>query len=143
MLTVIDSFVKFLSAELAGSPQVYWQRVSATSEDSHLLKDDALNICVLAVMEKGSEEEVLVSLDLVGSDERTVWQWAKAVRDKLLERQYTPELNYATNPTAPVATGRMVKWDRDDVRFETIISDLHYMHLNATFPICHVREYTP
>ena len=139
MQTVVDSFVEYLATELADAPPVHWVRVSP-DEDSNRPKVGYLNITVLGFLQNGQMEEALVSLDLIGTDERATFVWAKAVRDKLLERQYTAELDYAANPSSPVDTGKMVEWRGNDIDFRVLVTDVHYVHLNATFPLRHARQ---
>lgn len=139
MISATDSFISYLSTELANNPPVKWVRRSADREDSHLLQENALNVSVLDVTQNGSEEELLVSLDILGVDERTVFNWMKRVSDVLEQTQYTPELDYATTPETPVAMGRNISWDRDETGFSVVGRSERLVHANATFPICHVR----
>jgi hypothetical protein len=139
MISATDSFIAYLSGELSGTLSVHWLRKSATDATAHLFQSNALNVSIFQAAENGSSEEILVSLDILADDERTAWGWAKAVRDKLIERQYTPELDYEADPDSPVATGRYVSWDRDDITFEMVPVHENQIQLNATFNICHVR----
>ena len=139
MLTVVDSFIEYLAYELNDVPQVNWVRVSS-DENSNRPQIGYLNITVLGFLQAGQMEEALVSLDLIGSDEREVFNWAKRVRDKLLERQYTPELDYSQSPTSPRPTGKMVEWNGDKVDFKVLVTDVNYVHLVATLPLRHARQ---
>jgi hypothetical protein len=140
MISATDSFVQYLSTQLAGNPPVHWVRRSASNTTAHLLQHNFLNVSVLTFNEEGTKEEVLISLDIIGDDERQVLDWAKLVRDKLIEQQYTPELDYEANPVSPVSLGRLVAWDGREVAFDLVKSDEHNVHLNATFTLCHVRQ---
>jgi hypothetical protein len=140
MISATDSFVQYLSVGLANNPAVKWVRRSANDPTSHLLKHNTLNFSALQYMQIGSKEEILVSLDLIGDDERQVVDWAKLVRDKLIEQQYTSELDYEANPASPVTLGRFVEWDGRAITFDIVTSDANSVHLNATFSICHVRQ---
>lgn len=139
MISATDSFIKYLSTELAGTPPVHWVRVTSSDAASGELQMDALNVTILAADESGSIEEILVSLDLVGSDERTVMTWAKLVREVLLARQYTPEFVYEPDPSSPTATGRLVEWRGNDCGFRVASASQRYFHMNATLPIRHSR----
>jgi hypothetical protein len=139
MLSLVDTFIEYLATELEDAPPVHWVRVS-DDENSNRPQMNYLNITVLGFTMRGQIEEALVSLDLIGSDERTVLALAKTVRDKLLERQYTPEWIFDLDPSSPTATGKCVEWEQDKVNFSVIVTDTHYVHLNATFPICHARQ---
>jgi hypothetical protein len=140
MISATDSFLQYLSTQLAGSPPVHWLRRDASDPTAHLLQHGYLNVSALSYHEDGTPEEILVSLDIIASSERQAWQWAKIVRDKLIEKQYTPELDYEADPESPVPLGRNVSWNGREVDFDLIRSDMHNVHLNATFNICHVRH---
>jgi hypothetical protein len=140
MISATDSFAQYLSTELTATLPVNWVRRTAGDPTAHLLKQNALNFSVLTFMQVGSEERILVSLDILGEDERQVLDWAKVVRDKLIEQQYTSELDYEASPASPVPIGRLVAWDGRDISFDIVRSDEHEVHLNATFSICHVRQ---
>lgn len=137
MLTIADSFIEYLQLELDSLP-VHWVRVSA-EENSNRQQMNAVNVTVLDFTERGSMEEALISLDILGDDERIVWGWAKAVRDVLRSRQYTPEIDYATTPASPKVSGQMVEWDGNKVKFTVVAADTGYFHLNSTIPILHAR----
>jgi hypothetical protein len=139
VLSAVDSFIQWLSTELAGDPPVHWVRVSPL-DSSNIPKLGYLNVAVLGFLQNGSLEEALVSLDLIGSDERTVIAWAQKVRDKLIERQYTPELVYAVTPATPTPTGKTIAWEGAKVDFKIVGTSDNFVHLNATFPICHARQ---
>lgn len=138
MLTLTDSFIQYLSTSLANSPAVNWVHVGV-APDSHLLKMDTLNVSVLHVAEDGNMEEALVSLDLIGSDERQVLTWLASVRHLLSDvNLVTPEYDY-TNPSSPTATGRLVSW-ASNIQFQLVASAEHFLQFNATFPIRHARN---
>lgn len=140
MISATDSFIQYLSAGLAGNPPVSWVHFTPDDATSADLKMDSLNISVLGFFEKGSTELPLISLDIITADERQGYIWVKATRDLLLERQYTPELDYQANPSSPVATGRCVYWDGRDIDFKVVRSSTRTIHLNATFQLYHVRQ---
>lgn len=140
MISLTDSFIQYLSANLSAPPVAY---VRATENDptSSDLQMNTLNVSILSFQEDGSSETALISLDIVGSDERTVFDWAKAVRDLLLSVQYTPELDFEASPGSPASTGRMVSWDARSISFHLVRKTVdRNVHLNATFPISHVRQ---
>jgi hypothetical protein len=139
MISALDSFLSYLNTELAGNPPVNWQRADPNDADANVLKENHLNVSILAVEQEGSSEEILISLDLVGYSEREVFGWAKRVRDVLLQQQFTPEFDHEVNPSSPVALQRSVSWKRDEVRFTVVESAHRFVQLNATFPICHTR----
>lgn len=140
MLTATDSFVEYLAANVTSVP-IHWRRQTAIDENATLPRMDALNVQFLGFFEEGSSEFCLVSLDLLGVEERTVLAQLKEVRDVLLAAQITPELDY-TNPSLPAATGRAVSWEGREIRFLNVRvpKGARYVHYNATFPLLHVRE---
>lgn len=141
MISASDSFIQYLNVALGGDPPVAWIRATSLDPTSSDMQMDALNVSILTFSEKGTPEDVLVSLDLIGSDERMVLGWTKTLRTLLMEQQYTPELDYEANGGAsPVATGYMVSWHARDIDFQIVRSQARYVHVNATFPITHVRE---
>jgi hypothetical protein len=140
MISATDSFIQYLASNLAGAPPVAWIRQTATDPTSNDMKIDTLNVTVLGFQEEGSMERPLVSLDIIATDQRQAFVWAKAIRDLLNSQQYTPELDYAANPAAPVATGRSVFWDRDDINFHVVRNAPRTVHLNATFQLSHARQ---
>ena len=140
MLTASDSFLEYLAFELPDIP-VYWWRQSAYDEHAGLLKQNALNFQILGFFESGSAEYCLASLDLLGTDERTVLTQLQTVRDLLIATQFTPEYDY-TNPDNPAPTGRMISWEVKKVRFLNIRTPngARYMHYNCPLPLLYTRE---
>jgi hypothetical protein len=140
MIHATDSFITYLATELNNDPPVRWVRVTTSDEQSASLAVNTCNVSILAIDQYGSVEEALVSLDVIGTDERTVWRWIGRIRDVLLQTLYTPEYDYSTTPGTPVSRRRMVTWDRDDVEFSAVGSGDSLLQFNATFPIRHVRQ---
>jgi hypothetical protein len=139
MLSAIDSFVSMLNTELASAPPIHWVRVSPNEPEANTLKLDHLNFTVLSIDQRGPLEEILISLDLLSSDERQALTWMTTVRNVLIQQQYAKEKTYTPNPASPVETGKNISWDSDDVRFTVVASDETSVHLNATFPLTHAR----
>lgn len=141
MLSATDSFIEYLSAELAdASVSVYWWRQGNGEEHSGFLKQDALNVKILGFWEDGSEETCLISLDLLNKDERTALAHLKQVRDVLLAVQFVPERDFTTG--VGQYTGRNITWDARKVRFLSVRTPAgaRYAHYNATFPLVYTRE---
>jgi hypothetical protein len=138
VIEVVDSFIEYLNSELSGDLEVNWVRVSA-DENSNRPKLNALNVAVLSFHEYDSLEEVLISLDLIGTDERTVLGWAARVRNVLLQVQFTRLKVFTPDPDAPSVTDQMVSWNGNKVRFTVVVSDENSCHLNGTLPVCHAR----
>jgi hypothetical protein len=141
MLSATDSFIQYLSDELAGTVSVHWQRQTAIDESAGLPKLNHLNVQSLGFFEDDSLEYCLISLDLLGDDERTVGTQLKAIRDVLIQEQVIPELDY-TLPASPIPTGRSVSWEGRAIRFLSVRTPKgqRYVHYNATFPLTHSRE---
>lgn len=141
MLTATDSFIEYLAAELTPLP-VIWVRQTANKENAGTLNVDALNVRILGFWEDGEIERGLVSLDLLGSDERTTLANLKLLRDVLIQKQFTPELDYSLFPDVPQPTGRAVSWEAKTIRFLNVRtpSGARYVHYNATFPLVYTRE---
>ena len=141
MLTATDSFIQYLATQLDGIVSVYWWRQDAQDEHAGFLKQDALNVQYLGFYEDGSIERCLVSLDILGSNERTVIGQLKAVRDVLLQEQFTAELDW-TNPGSPVLTGRSISWAGQQLRFINVRTPqgARYSHYNCSFPLTYTRE---
>lgn len=137
MISATDSFVNYLSTRLDGIVPVVWVRVTPDAVSSLDLQMDALNFSILQFSDHGSMESILVSLDLIGSDERTSLQIAKKIRLVLSDTQYTSELDYEIDPDAPASLGRNVEWQGNEIVFSLIISRPNYFHLNSTFAIRH------
>lgn len=140
MLSATDSFIQYLSTGLAGSVPVAWNRATSTDPATSEFQMGALNVSILGYYQSGRLEMPLVSLDLIGSDERTVLRQAKLVRDLLLDQQYIPEIDYDTVPATPSAVGHCVYWNAAEIDFKIISSSARSIHLNATFEILHVRQ---
>lgn len=138
MLSATDSFIQYLSAGL-DPLAVYFVRATSSDSLSSVLKMDALNIYILNAQESGSAERLMVSLDLLGTDVRAVLANAKLVRDKLIEQQYTEERDYDADPVNGVDLGRCVYWNGRTINFQMVRNEAHYVHLNATFSLSHVR----
>lgn len=139
MIAATDSFIQYLHDGLAGNPPVAWLHTSSDDPNTSVFQVNALNVSVLSVLQDASLEQPLISLDLIGSDERTVMGWARRVRNLLFEQQYTPEYDYAANPSAPVSTGWNVFWKPQYIQFAVVQTSTQLVHVNATFPITHVR----
>lgn len=138
MLSMADTFVKYLQANCGSIATVNWVRARPSDANAHILKDDALNVSFLTFPKKNHDESALVSLDVLGSDERTTVGQAERIRDVLCAAQYTPEMTYTPDPSNPVPTGRNIEWS-GNIEFQVLASAHNYVHLNATFTIRRVR----
>lgn len=132
-----DSLVKYLVRELRNDPPVHWVRMAIQDPEAGSFKVGCLNLVVLSARETGSMEDVLVSLDLLGTDERQVAAWAEKVK-RVLSVESIPELDYASTPT-PRALGRNVYWRGDGISFDIIRSGADLFHVNSTFLISHQK----
>ena len=141
MLTATDSFIQYLASGLSGIVSVHWRRQDASDENASMLRLDALNVQYLGFFEDGSIEQALVSLDLLGSDERTVLGQLRDLRDLLLSVQMVQERDF-TDPLLPLPTGRTVSWDGRETNFLSVRvpRGQRYVHYNATFPLKYTRE---
>lgn len=140
MLSATDTFIQYLSAGLNDQPKVAWMRETSTDPATSQLQMDTLNVSILGFQQDGRVECPLVSLDLLGSDERTVIRWVQAVRDLLFDRQYITEIDYDTSPLTPRPLGRAVYWDAAAIDFKVIAASPRAVHMNATFELYHVRQ---
>jgi hypothetical protein len=150
VVTALDSFIEYLAAELSGIVPIHWVRHWPEDESAGVFQRNALNVMLLGAQQNGSMEELMVSLDLVGSDARTTHAWADSIRDLLIERQFCPERNYSPNPASPVPLNKMVSWEGNDVAFNLVSArpwrkqeatgtEGSDVHLNCTIQICHSR----
>ncbi len=140
MLSASDSFIEYLATEL-DPLEVYWWRKGDIENNAGVLKQDALNVQVLGFWEDGSVEMCLISLDLLGTNDRDLLTNLKALRDTLLAAQYVPERDFSDEDN-PVFTGRNISWDARKVRFLSVRTPAgaRYAHYNATFPLIYTRE---
>lgn len=138
MLSATDSFIQYLSTGLAPL-RVYFVQATSTETLSQQLKMDALNVYILGALQQGSAERILVSLDILSTEARTALANAKIVRDKLIEQQYTEERDYDADPVSGVDLHRCVSWNGRSINFQIVRNEPHYVHVNATFSISHVR----
>lgn len=136
MNTATDSLVKYLSHTLQPL-SVHWVRVSDVNEQAAVMKFNAVNVTVLSVTHESNFEHVLLSVDIVGSDERTVAAWSRDVK-RALDVEMIPEMDFASTPGRAMSLGRQVFWSRNDVSFDVVRSGAKTFHLNSTFPITHV-----
>jgi hypothetical protein len=140
MKAMLDSFVTYLSTELAGVLPVAYLQASSEMPESERPNLNTLNVRVLAPSATiGHLEEALLSLDIVGQNERQVLGWVATVQDILRSRLYTPEYQYEPDSSNPVATGVNVFWDMGDVDFEVAGSSPSLVQMTCTLPIRHVR----
>jgi hypothetical protein len=141
MLHATDTLIEYLAANLTGIVPVHWVRQTPNDENAGVMQQDALNVRALGFWEVGSLEKPLVSLDLLGSDERTVMTQLQAIRDVLIQEQTIPEKDYS-DPVDPELTGKSVFWEGMDLRFIKVRTPKgsRYVHYNCTFPITHTRE---
>lgn len=138
MINATDTFIKYLQSGLAGAPTLHWVHADADDPSSNVLQMESLNVTVLSVKRDRSIEKALISLDLLGSNERQVMGWLESVLSLLSESQVIPEQRYDVDPASPTrVVGKAVSWDGLNINFKVIPSDTHYLHLNATFPISH------
>ena len=137
---MLDSFVTYLSTELSGVLPVSYLQALPGTPDSERLVLNRLNVRVLAPSRTmGHLEEALLSLDIVGQDERQVLGWVASVQNLLRSRLYAPEYQYEPDSSNPVATGVNVYWDMGDVDFEVAGSSPSLVQMTCTLPIRHVR----
>ena len=137
---MLDSFVTYLSTELSGVLPVSYLQALPGTPDSERLVLNRLNVRVLAPSRTmGHLEEALLSLDIVGQDERQVLGWVASVQNLLRSRLYAPEFQYEPDPSTPVATGVNVFWEMGDVDFEVAGSSPSLVQMTCTLPIRHVR----
>jgi hypothetical protein len=141
VVSALDSFLVYLNTQLAAAAiTVHWVRQDPSNDTAHLLQENALNVAMLTADQSGNREEILVSLDLVGSDERTVLGQAETIRDVLLQTQYAAESSYSANPLSPQSLGRLVSWSGDDVKWTTVAKNARLIQMNCTMPLLHVRS---
>lgn len=140
MLSAFDSFIRYLADNLLTVP-VHWRRHTPSDENASLLKLNYLNVQNLGFFEDDSLEYCLVSLDLLGDDERVVTGQLKEIRDLLIAEQIIPELDYS-NPGSPLPVNGSVSWEGRRIRFLNVRTPKgsRYVHFNATFPLIHIRE---
>lgn len=136
ILSATDTFIKFLSQQLANDPPVHWVRATTSDETSSVLQMNTLNVEVLGWHVDGALREADVSLDLIGSDERTVIRWVGCVQDAL-DVGFVREVDYTTSPVTTL-TG-CISWNRDDLSFDVMRSDKAFLHYNALMTLRHVR----
>ena len=137
MLSATDTFIEYLSTGLAGVIAVHWVHFDANDATSNLLHEDALNVTILGVQRDGSEILALISLDILGHDERASLTALQATLGLLAQEQTIQELSYADNPASPTpVAGKHVFWEGRDIKFKAIPVE-NYLHYNATFPIRH------
>ena len=140
MKALLDSFVMYLSTELTGVLPVSYLQSLPGAPDAERLVLNRLNVRVLAPSATiGHLEEALLSLDIVGQDERQVLGWVASVQNLLRSRLYTPEFQYEPDSANPVATGVNVYWSMGDVDFEVVGSSPSMVQMTCTLPIRHAR----
>lgn len=132
MQNAIDTLVTYLAAELAGQLGVAYIRLDAANPRAGELQAGKLNVQVLDGGRDWHVGSALVSLDLIGTNERTTWAWAKAVEDVLLSSTSIPEYDYTGSPTL---TGSAVFWNFNDVAFRVIGKNNQFVQLTCTLPI--------
>lgn len=135
MTAAIDSFVKYLETELRSVIRVAYLQVTPEFPDAGRTVMDALNVRFLTMVTDAGTDKALVSLDLVGSSQRTVMGWADAARRVLRQTQYTPERVYDPDPVNPVDTGLMVFWDAKDADFELVGASDGYVQMTCTLTL--------
>lgn len=136
MVSAVDSFVTFLSTSL-GSPMVLpvkFLRQDARDPNTEQMLVNALNVRALDTGRVGSVESVMVSLDILASNERQGWRWAEAVQ-QVLAPLMIQEYDYETSPATPLPTTRCISWMAEDVVFQLVGSNQHYVQLNLTLDI--------
>jgi hypothetical protein len=133
-MTLSDSFITFLNAQLQGDPPVKWLRATKTDASSAVLQHDACNVKVLGYYDQGPLEEGLLSVDVLGSDERQAMEWCRRIKD-IMSAETTPEYDFSG--PAPQHTGRNIHWDCEDLNWQLVRSANSYVHYNMTFMVRH------
>jgi hypothetical protein len=140
MRNVTDSLALFLHQELGGTPTVHRMSSTPDDPDSCVFQHDAVNVKGLGYSSADrSIAEVLVSVDIVGSDEDTVADWCFDVNQALLT-EMAPEIEF--NDGAVVPTGRQVFWEQAELTFTHVHTAEGYVHFNLTLPVRHQQRYT-
>ena len=140
MLSASDSFIEYLADNL--SPfEVFWWRPGDIEAHAGVVKQNAVNVKILGFWGDGNTEMCLISLDVLGPDERTALEHVKDLRDLLIALQTIPERDFS-DPDNPAFTGRSISWDGRRVRFISVRtpSGARYSHYNATFPLTYTRD---
>jgi hypothetical protein len=138
--SMIDSFVTYLSDELDGVILVSYLQAHPDRPSGERLVMNALNVhVVVPCSSRGSIDEVVLSLDLLGPSQRAVLDWVYTVQAVLRSVQYTPEYVYTPDPASPAPTGVNVFWSGEDVDFERAGESPSAVQMTCTLPIRRAR----
>lgn len=128
-----DTFLHFLYDNLGPIP-VHPVRKDKDNPSLNKLADDSVNVQFLTQRHRVHIGELMVSIDVIHSEELTAVDWTEQVYDLLSSAFYTPKYDY-TNPTSPQGTGTNIYWDPDSVNFIPIDNDPFRMHFNCTMSL--------
>jgi hypothetical protein len=134
-----NSFLTLLKDELTGLV-VHPLRDDPDYPEFSLLKTDAINVSFISAGYDPHINELTVSIDVVYERELQGVDAEQAVFMLLSKRFFTEKFSYA-NPSAPVATGGNIYWDRDTIRFNRV-PEVGIYHSNATFDLKHYISLT-
>lgn len=137
MRNVADSFIMFLSNNLAGIP-IHRIITSPDYPDQGLNKQNALNVSFLTNIFDRHINQLQVSLDVLHEDEYLAVSWLEQIQDLLSKRYFTPQQNWSS-PSTPTNVDGNIYWDEDSVIFRKL-PVTHYSHYNCTMFLKYYRS---
>lgn len=134
-----DTLLMFLNTNLSTLTTpvtVHAMRKDPNNPSMSSLQIDALNVGFGRVEFGVATTTLYAKLDIVSNSEVTAGYIAQQTWLLLSSKFYTPLYDY-TVPTAPVATGTMLMWKQDRVKFlpVTFESDDKYFRYSCTLPV--------
>lgn len=133
MIHVRNTFLQFLSDNL--SNPVHYIRADTSDASADVLRDEAVSVQFIASRPMVGVSNHQVVLDVLFSEESAAVEAMQEVFDVLSGAYFTSLMDY-TIPTAPVALGGNIWWDRD-IRFTkvSVSAGAHYSCLlNVNVP---------
>jgi len=135
-----DSFLHFINDNLPTGVVCHALRRDPASRASDALQMNAVNVSFLNLSAGDGTalcaQQVVIAV--VADDENTAVDWVGTLFTLLRSAFYCPMLDY-TVPTAPVATGTNIMWDRKRVTFKRITSE-GYAHYSCLLSLKFVSQ---
>ena len=134
-----DTFLTYLNTNLSTlipPITVHPMRKDPNNPSSNALQIDALNVGFGKIDFGVTTTTLYVKLDIVCNSEISAGYITQQVWLLLSNTFYTPLYDY-TIPASPVATGTMLMWKRDRVKFSTVQDekDDKFFRYSCTLPV--------
>lgn len=123
-----DTFLHFLSDNLAAGTVVHNLRLDPNYQDAWLLQMNAVNVQFLTDSPRARMSDLTVTVDVIADSELDAVTMATNVFLLLSQSGTTPILDYTNQSLPPVSLGSNLFWDTEAVRFRPVYGETYFRH---------------